>query len=135
MAEKREGLYARSAAADTAAMAWTKDPLELGALYFNRGQAFADQEHCAGAVADYTRSGLLCRQATDSVETPHVPGHPRDTYGQRASAYYQLKQYAGTVYLSATSTGVMQLAGHDATPYSRSTLPLIRASILTFRKL
>ncbi len=44
------------------------------------------------------------------------------------------KPYAGVVYISVTPGQYIEITSHDASPYSRSTLPLLTAAALTFRK-
>lgn len=45
------------------------------------------------------------------------------------------KTYEGIVYILVAPSKYIEIQSHDAAPYSRSTLPLLRASTLTFRKL
>ena len=45
------------------------------------------------------------------------------------------KEYQGSEYWSVTPSHVIHLATHDALPYSRVTLPLLQASLKTFRKI
>jgi len=45
------------------------------------------------------------------------------------------KAFEGIVHISVTPSRYIEIQSHDAAPYSRSTLPLLRASTLTFRKL
>lgn len=44
------------------------------------------------------------------------------------------KTYEGIAYVLVTPSRYIEIQSHDAAPYSRSTLPLLRASTLTFRK-
>jgi tetratricopeptide (TPR) repeat protein len=45
------------------------------------------------------------------------------------------KEYQGSEYWSVSPSHVIHLSSHDAFPYSRTTLPLLKASIMTFRKM
>ena len=45
------------------------------------------------------------------------------------------KAYEGIVYILVAPSRYIEIQSHDAAPYSRSTLPLLRASTLTLRKL
>lgn len=45
-----------------------------------------------------------------------------------------LKEYKGSEYWSVTPSHIMHLSSHDAVPYCRTTLPLLQASIRTFRR-
>ena len=52
-----------------------------------------------------------------------------DGFGTRT-----LKEYQGSEYWSVTPSHILHLSSHDAIPYSRVTLPLLQASIATFRR-
>ena len=45
------------------------------------------------------------------------------------------KDYQGSEYWSVSSSHIIHLSTHDAVPYSQATLPLLKASVMTFRKL
>ena len=45
------------------------------------------------------------------------------------------KTYEGIVYILVAPSKYIEIQSHDAAPYSRSTLPLLRASTLTLRRL
>ena len=45
------------------------------------------------------------------------------------------KVYRGSEYWLVSPSSIVQLSTHDAVPYDRTTLPLLQASILTFRKI
>ena len=45
------------------------------------------------------------------------------------------KEYKGSEYWSVSPSHIIHLSSHDAVPYAATTLPLIQASILTFRKI
>lgn len=53
-----------------------------------------------------------------------------DGVGQRTG-----KEYQGSEYWSVSSSHIVHLSTHDALPYSRATLPLLKASLMTFRRL
>lgn len=44
------------------------------------------------------------------------------------------KNYKGSEYWSVTPSHIIHLSSHDAAPYCRTTLPLLQASIATFRR-
>ena len=44
------------------------------------------------------------------------------------------KTFEGIVYISVASSRYIEVSSHDARPYSRSTLPLLTAASLTFRR-
>ncbi len=60
---------------------------------------------------------------------PFAQGHWSGT-GQRTG-----KTFDGLVYVSLTPSHYIDIVCHDARPYSRATLPLLRVSALTLRKM
>ena len=44
------------------------------------------------------------------------------------------KPFAGVIYISMKTGDYIEISAHDAVPYSAATLPLLKASVLTFRK-
>lgn len=44
------------------------------------------------------------------------------------------KQFQGIIYISITSGQFFRIISHDAAPHSRTTLPLLKAAVLTFRQ-
>ncbi|MDQ2799315.1 MAG: hypothetical protein M3Y13_06695, partial [Armatimonadota bacterium] len=44
------------------------------------------------------------------------------------------RAFEGIVSISVAPSEYIEIQSHDAVPYSHSTLPLLRASTLTFRK-